>query len=86
MGTGIAGLGIVNKFDGRLNLIFGRTAKEGNFSGNDVGGSKAKGEAFIGRVVKFTKEGIFFLTVIGQLDALLTFSDYRYICLANQKK
>ena len=53
LGARVSGFGIVDKFDGRLNLIFGRTLKQRDLTGDDPGGLKPKGVVFIWRVVIF---------------------------------
>ena len=54
--AGITRFGIVDELDGRLNLIFGRTPNKGDLAGDDPGGLKTKGVAFIRRVTKFIEE------------------------------
>ena len=67
LGARVSGFGIVDEFDGRLNLIFGRTAKQRYLAGDDPGGLKPKGVVLIMRVVKFMEERIFFRTFMGEL-------------------
>ena len=85
LGTGVARFGIVNEFDGGLNLIFGRTTKYGYLPGDDPGGLKTKGVAFVGRITKFIEEGVFFRPFTGKLNVLFIFSDQPDIMLANDQ-
>ena len=70
----IARLGIVDEFYSGLNLIFGRTAKQGDFPGDNPSGLKPECEAFIRRIAEFRYKGIFLRPFAGKLNVLFIFS------------